>query len=169
MPISLLRIEFAFTVRINLIIRPLNPDKIQALLEIEQQSHFLPWGEQSFNACFTEKQYLHWGAFSTDNPEKLLGYLIFMEILPEIELLNITIDPQYRRQGIAQKLLHTAFSFFAQAKQVNRCFLEVRQSNLAAQQLYLQQGFVFSGKRPRYYQTLTGKEDALLMEKIMSL
>lgn len=153
----------------NMIIRPLNLNIIQSLLEIEQKSHFLPWGEPSFKACFTEPQYKHWGAFSTAPTEKLLGYIIFMEMLPEIELLNITIDSDYRRQGIAQKLLHTAFSFFCQEQQVNRCFLEVRQSNLAAQQLYLQQGFVFSGKRPRYYQTATGKEDALLMEKLMSL
>ncbi len=148
-----------------MITRPLSLDDIPALLQIEQGCHFEPWGQASFEQSLIAPQYQHWGAFSQESSVfTLRGYAIFMVIPPEIELLNITVDPAYQNHGIAQKLLDTAFLFFHE-NQIERCFLEVRQSNLIAQKLYLKNNFHLIGTRPRYYPTITGKEDALLMEK----
>ena len=48
---------------------------------------------------------------------------------------------------------------------LQRCMLEVRESNLAARALYENNGFIVDGVRPRYYRTDQGSEDALLMSR----
>jgi ribosomal-protein-alanine acetyltransferase len=61
----------------------------------------------------------------------------------EVEVLNLAVDPQFRRQGIATQLLRSIRS--------RHVFLEVRESNRAARNLYQKLGFVEIGRRERYY------------------
>jgi ribosomal-protein-alanine N-acetyltransferase len=65
--------------------------------------------------------------------------------LPEREILNLAVAPVFRRMGIGSALLseelRTAADFF----------LEVRESNLAAQELYRRFGFTEVGRRADYY------------------
>ena len=68
------------------------------------------------------------------------------EITPaEREILNLAVDPSYRRQGIATALLS------AELRRRATHFLEVRQSNIAAQKLYAKFGFKEVGRRADYY------------------
>lgn len=81
------------------------------------------------------------------------GFLVSREILPaldggppEREILNLAVAPQYRGLGIAKALLNHELSRDATH------FLEVRESNLAAQALYRTCGFVETGRRAGYYE-----------------
>lgn len=77
----------------------------------------------------------------------LAGFLVSRRIAErEYEILNVAVDPRFRRRGLAQTLIRNH-----QNKFPGTCFLEVRQSNHAARKLYLSLGFEEAGVRPGYY------------------
>ena len=71
----------------------------------------------------------------------------------EGELLNIAVDPAYRRRGVADELLG--------ALPAGRIFIEVRESNAAARALYEGSGFTVIGRRRGYYHS--PDEDGIVM------
>ena len=71
----------------------------------------------------------------------------------EWELLNIAVDPAYRRRGVADELLG--------ALPAGRIFIEVRESNAAARALYEGSGFTLIGRRRGYYHL--PDEDGIVM------
>lgn len=72
----------------------------------------------------------------------------------EWELLNIAVDPAFRRRGAGRALVA--------ALPAGRVFIEVRESNRAALALYETSGFTVSGRRRGYYQF--PMEDGIVME-----
>jgi [ribosomal protein S18]-alanine N-acetyltransferase len=64
----------------------------------------------------------------------------------EREILNLAIDPRYRRRGFAARLVRWQVEAHP-----GQYFLEVRESNRPARRLYSQLGFEEAGKRPNYY------------------
>jgi [ribosomal protein S18]-alanine N-acetyltransferase len=88
----------------------------------------------------------------------LAGYLVCARYDQVWHLMNVAVDPQARRRGLARGLLATMLE---RAGLEASYTLEVRTSNAPAITLYEQFGFRAAGKRPRYYQD-TG-EDALIM------
>ena len=89
----------------------------------------------------------------------VLGYGEIGVVLDEGCLEKIAVDPQYRRQGIAEAIL-SAYLRFGQAH-LAFLTLEVRASNAPAIGLYEKMGFREVGRRKGYYSN--PKEDALLM------
>ena len=65
----------------------------------------------------------------------------------ETELLNLAVTPEFRRQGVARKLVK---SLLAESPGV--VYLEVRESNRAARKFYDHMGFQEVSSRPGYYQ-----------------
>jgi len=78
----------------------------------------------------------------------------------EIELCNLAVHREYRRSGVAHKLLCVALDGFAENDSFS-IFLEVRESNAPAVRFYYSNGFEMVGKRPSYYRNPV--EDALIM------
>lgn len=76
----------------------------------------------------------------------------------EFELLNMAVSPAHRRHGCGKALLESAL-----AGRPGVWFLEVRESNVAAQELYMKLGFHRSGLRHDYYRS--PPEDAIEMIK----
>lgn len=64
----------------------------------------------------------------------------------ESELLNLAVDPAFRRRGIARRLIGALTSGHP-----GTLWLEVRESNLGARKLYESLGFCEAGRRPGYY------------------
>ena len=81
-------------------------------------------------------------------------------IVNEVHVATIATHPDFRRQGIAKKLLSHALQDLS-AEGAQSSFLEVRASNLAAQEMYRKFGYEESGVRRRYYRD--NDEDAILM------
>ena len=83
-------------------------------------------------------------------------------VLDEGQITNIATLPEFRRRGLAKKVL---LSMLDEARSRKLAFvtLEVRESNVAAIALYEQTGFVKLGKRPNFYRKPT--EAAVIMEK----
>jgi ribosomal-protein-alanine N-acetyltransferase len=81
-------------------------------------------------------------------------------IVEEAHVATIATHPDFRRKGIAKRLLaHALRKLMEQGARSS--FLEVRESNRAAQELYRKFGYEETGRRRRYYKD--NDEDAILM------
>ncbi|MDQ6992462.1 MAG: ribosomal protein S18-alanine N-acetyltransferase [Mariprofundus sp.] len=93
---------------------------------------------------------------------ELCGYILSLTIIDEIEIMQIAVHPEYRRQGIARMMSEQLKNL---AVGITCIHLEVRLSNQAAHALYEDLGFIQSGYRKQYYAPDSNglREDALLM------
>jgi len=82
--------------------------------------------------------------------EHTSGFAIFRFAGPEAELLTIAVDPAFRRQGIAKKLILAGHES-AKKSGVEEVFLEVSQENPHAKSLYEQFGYEVRAIRENYY------------------
>jgi ribosomal-protein-alanine N-acetyltransferase len=94
--------------------------------------------------------------------ERFAGYVDFWVVPPDIELLNIAVDPDYRRRGLGRMLLDVV-ERRGRERGGEQVFLEVRRSNLGAQRLYEAAGFSQCGIRKGYYSD--NGEDAILLTR----
>jgi ribosomal protein S18 acetylase RimI-like enzyme/glycosyltransferase involved in cell wall biosynthesis len=105
------------------------------------------------------ESYLTLDTMVADVDRTVVGFLVSRETAPgEREILNLAVDAAYRRSGVARRLLARELERSSQA-----WFLEVRESNLAAQALYSTFGFVPSGTRRDYYEN--PRENAITMRR----
>lgn len=100
------------------------------------------------------------GASEPQSPYPLVGYAGLWLSVDEGHITTIAVVPEYRGRGVGELLLNGLIDQ-AMVLNADMLTLEVRVSNVIAQQLYLKYGFRPSGTRPRYY-TDNG-EDALIM------
>jgi len=90
----------------------------------------------------------------------IVGFAGIWVLVDEAHITNIAVCRQYQRRGIGELLL---ISIIGLAKELKASImtLEVRASNITAQDLYHKYGFVQVGIRRGYY--LDNKEDGVLM------
>ena len=118
-----------------------------------------PWSENSVASELNNGLSL-WLVALKD--ERVVGYVGSQSVLGESDMMNVAVHPDYRRQGIAEKLVNELAA--ALKKRGNHCLsLEVRASNEPAQKLYEKLGFRQVGRRPNYYRN--PKEDACILRK----
>jgi len=100
--------------------------------------------------------------FTAREGERVVAYVIGRLIAPEGEIYRVAVDPDYRRRGIAYRLLDYAVKT-SRGKGLESLFLEVRSQNLPAIKLYTAYGFREIGRRRGYYKNPT--DDAIIMLK----
>lgn len=135
---------------------------LDEVMPIEQQSYEFPWTRGHFSDSLQSGYLLQ---VLCDESGALVGYMVAMHGVDETHLLNLTVAPAWRRRGLAQRLL-AVLNQQARRAGAHQIWLEVRASNEAAQQLYLREGYLVVGRRPRYYPAHPsphGREDAVLM------
>ncbi|MBU2957108.1 GNAT family N-acetyltransferase [Paracoccus sp. 1_MG-2023] len=110
-----------------------------------------PWSAAEFDDLLAGP-----GAFLLGNPR---AFLLGRALAGEAELLTLAVDLALRRRGIARELL-AEFADRAARLGAEEAFLEVAADNVAARSLYLRNGWVEAGLRPRYYGPAT---DAIVM------
>lgn len=142
----------------TIILRKMTLDDIEQVLAIDRMSFSLPWPERSFRFDLTDNPASRCWVAEIDG--KVAGMIVAWLIVDEVHVATIATHPDFRRRGIAKKLLaHTLQHLREEGAQSS--FLEVRASNFAAQEMYRKFGFEETGVRPRYYKD--NDEDALLM------
>lgn len=117
------------------------------------------WSLKAFEEAFENKNAV---IFSAVADNKVIGFLNGSFVLDEAELLNIAVSEEYRNCGVAGLLLK-AFEKELLMRNVVTIYLEVRESNTAARNLYEKYGFVQNGLRKNYYHNPS--ENAVLMVK----
>lgn len=113
-----------------------------------------PWTRSQLKADYNQANTEYFFLVDDDH---VIGFLSIQDLFGEIELTNIAVAKAYQNQGFAKQLLSNLDSF------EEPIFLEVRQSNQKAQDLYLQFGFEIIGHRKAYYHNPI--EDAILMKR----
>ena len=93
---------------------------------------------------------------------EIVGYCFSLGMKNMVHLLNLAVHPDFRRRGIARRLLNEIFSF-ARSHGKSYVFLEVRKSNDTAKRLYSSMGFTHVSTWQRYYSD--SGEDASIMVK----
>ena len=143
---------------LDVIIRPMGEDDLDQVHAIDQISFSLPWAKRAFRYELLENPHsLLWVA---ELDCKVVGAIVVWIILDEAHISTLAVLPEHRLQGYAQKLVVKALSSAVESG-AQHATLEVRASNIAAQNLYRGFGFEIVGRRPRYYQD--NQEDALIM------
>ena len=97
---------------------------------------------------------------AVDENETLLGYAGCWHIFDEAHITTLSVHPEHRRKGVAQKLIFAIIDDCYKAK-IKYITLEVRESNVPAISLYEKNGFKSIGTRKNYYQD--NNENALIM------
>ncbi len=93
-------------------------------------------------------------------PGPVLGYAGAWNLVDELHISTIAVHPRWRRRGLGE-LLVVSMLERALELQVHRATLEVRVSNLAAQNLYNKYGFAIVSRQKAYYSD--NNEDAFIM------
>ncbi len=131
---------------------PLKTD-LPYIIEIEKASFSEPWSEKTIaGALFGDTG----GAVKAlvQGGEKPVGFVIFSLIDGEAEIYDIAVAPESRRKGVGRELIEGAL------KIAERAFLEVREGNIPAKELYKAAGFKEYGIRKGYY---SDGENAVVM------
>lgn len=99
------------------------------------------------------------GIVAIDSDE-ILGFITYSKNIDFAEINDILVAPAFRRQGLAKQLLNRIESLLKDKTQ--KIFLEVRESNFPAINLYKSAGFKQISVRKKYY---SDGENALVMQK----
>jgi ribosomal-protein-alanine N-acetyltransferase len=137
---------------------PMTEPRLDEVVAIERRAYGHPWTRGNFSDSLRsgyQGQLLCAG-------ETILGYFVAMRGVDEVHLLNITVDPMYHRQGWGRVMLD-ALALWARGQGAQWLWLEVRTSNVRAQQVYLRYGYRRVGERKNYYPADHGREDAIVM------
>jgi ribosomal-protein-alanine N-acetyltransferase len=144
-------------------------DDLPTIAEIERRSFSDPWSERAFSdllshphiffACARRGKEAEPGRVG-GSASAPVGYVVAWFASGAGEIANLAVAPDERGQGIGSLLLDAAL---AQARRAGttETYLEVRNSNLRARQLYDSRGFVEVGRRRNYYRRPV--EDAVIL------
>lgn len=143
-------------------LRPARPDDAAPLAALDARAGPWPWSEANYRAACEGEDPALGRALLLDGDGGVLAAVVYSRVLDLAEIQNVVSDPDYRRQGLARRLLEAVLAQL-RAEGAERCMLEVRVSNAPAIALYRRLGFAEDGLRRNYYPLGRGREDALLM------
>lgn len=133
---------------------------LDEVMLIEKSNYEIPWTKGIMKDCINAG----YQCVVLKEDDLIVGYAFLMVNYDESHLLNMCINHSHQGQGLAKKLLNYLHNIclYNQSKVF---ILEVRQSNPIAYGLYKSFGFNEIGIRKKYYKTLDGREDAIVMSK----
>jgi ribosomal protein S18 acetylase RimI-like enzyme len=92
--------------------------------------------------------YLAYGLWVAVDGDRVAGFLVSRPLgMGEGELLNLAVEPGFRRNGVGKALVRAFLAEFP-----GGAYLEVRESNATALCLYKSMGFKEVTRRPGYYE-----------------
>lgn len=147
-------------------LRPMQMTDLEKVMQIEPRIHAFPWSRGNFVDSLNAGYSCWVGIVGNAQSTTLMAYAVMMPVLDEAQILNISVAQGFQRQGYGRQLMQHLCKT-AQSHRASHMFLEVRVSNSKAIQLYQQCGFNEMGIRPNYYPAHQGREDALLMGKVL--
>ena len=137
-------------------IKKFSTEYVSDVAEIEKSCFSNPWNETVLESEL-KNDCSH--IYVAVEEGRAVGYAMLYIVCGEADIIRVAVLPEYRRKGIAEKLLLKSF----EVNETNEIFLDVRESNAPAIKLYQSLGFVDTGVRKDYYSNPT--ENAILMKK----
>lgn len=127
---------------------------------MERRNYEFPWTDGIFRDCVKSRYICR----LVMHEDVVIGYGVMQIGAEEGHILNLCIDKPWQGRGFARLLLeHLVHA--AERRRATVVFLEVRPSNPRAIRLYQLNGFNEIGLRKGYYDSTTGREDALVMAR----
>lgn len=144
-------------------IKAMKEAQVPQIAALERVCFSDPWSEKSILSEL-ENPLSCW--LVAMDGERLAGYVGSQTVLGETDMMNLAVDPDYRRKGLGKELILSLIEALRQRG--SRCLtLEVRDSNAPARALYEGLGFQEIGRRRNYYRN--PREDALIYKKEWTL
>ena len=125
------------------------------VIAIERRAFPTPWSLAMFVLELSKPEGI---CLAAQRDGQLVGYTICSRFDQVWHIMNVSVDPDLQRRGIATTLIEAVIARVGAGAQIT---LEVRPTNVGAIALYKQFGFLAAGSRPRYYQD--NGEDAVIM------
>lgn len=132
------------------------------VVRIENHTYPFPWSRQNF----IDSMAAGYTCTLLRSDELLAGYVVLMNAVDDLHILNITVEASQRGRGLSKRLLSHAEGIARDAG-CTALLLEVRPSNAHARSVYEHLGFVRIGVRRDYYPAERGREDAVVMRKAL--
>ena len=123
------------------------PRDAEEIATLENEIFPDPWSDTDITSLISVEGSMCYTALSDG---KVIGYLIGRQIPPEAEIYRIATAPRHRRRGVAYRLLDYSVKT-ERGRGLESLFLEVRERNLPARNLYTSYGFREIGVRKNYY------------------
>ncbi len=143
----------------RMVLRDLTRQDVPQVLAIEQSAYSHPWTQGHFVDALASGYH----CVGLWDGEALVAYLVAMPGVQETHLLNVTVAPEQQGQGLARRLLQDWLDW-SRAQGAMQVWLEVRESNARALQVYAHAGFVRVHIRKDYYpMDRTRREHAVVM------
>ncbi|MDY3781871.1 MAG: ribosomal protein S18-alanine N-acetyltransferase [Candidatus Faecousia sp.] len=144
-------------------IKAMKEAQVPQIAALERVCFSDPWSEKSILSEL-ENPLSCW--LVAMDGERLAGYVGSQTVLGETDMMNLAVDPDYRRKGLGKELILSLIEALRQRG--SRCLtLEVRDSNAPARALYEGLTFQEIGRRRNYYRN--PREDALIYKKEWTL
>ena len=145
-------------------ILPLSENHLPQMMDIERGVFEYPWSASQMKDSILSAHTETWGLLDLNN--RLIAFAIVSVIFDEAEILNFSVAKADQYQGFGQKLLAYLMNHLSY-KQIEKLFLEVRVSNIAAISIYKKYGFEQISIRKNYYRVGDNHEDALVLQAIL--
>jgi len=151
------------TRRTSISFNRLSSIEIPSVLSIEEQNSDDPWSQDQFTTSIENNNNL---CYCLSFNGKTIGYLIAMLAGETADILNIGIDPNFKRQGYGTALLNHLIEELKK-RHISEILLEVRAGNKSAILFYKRQGFEEISVRKNYYmknsKNQSHREDGIIM------
>ncbi|HED35775.1 MAG TPA: ribosomal-protein-alanine N-acetyltransferase [Gammaproteobacteria bacterium] len=142
----------------------MRPADVAEILKIEVAVYPTPWTEGIFNDCIR----VGYNCWVYLEQGKIISYGLVSVAANEAHVLNLCVAPHAQGCGHGKRMLYKLIAL-AEERQASSIFLEVRESNIAALNLYEKEGFNRIGLRKGYYPGEDGREDALVFARELNL
>lgn len=142
-----------------MIIRAAEQMDIDAIVRVEDACFSTPWSIDAIKHEICENKLADF-MIACDEENNIIGYIGIWTLLDECQINKIAVMPEKRKIGIGKTILNHVIEL-TRDMGVKSWYLEVRESNTAAQALYRSAGFSSVGTRKNYY--INPVEDAVLM------
>lgn len=141
----------------NLILRIMNKNDVDAVYKVEEDCFPDPWSKESIRQELKNNLARY---IVAEIDDQIVGYVGVWFVLDEGHITNVAVHSDYRGRKIGDKLIKELVEI-CKENNLSAITLEVRTSNVVAQNLYKKYGFKMAGIRKEYYSD--NKEDAIIM------
>jgi [ribosomal protein S18]-alanine N-acetyltransferase len=128
------------------------------VLQIEKESFEFPWLDEDFIRCLRQRNCI---GMVAEHEDRVVGFMIYELHKTRIRVLNFAVSAQYQRRGVGSQMVAKLITKLSTQRR-SRILLEVRETNLAAQLFFRENGFRAVSVLHSYYEDTP--EDAYLMQ-----
>ena len=128
------------------------------VLDIEEESFEFPWSEEDFIRCLRGRNCI---GMVAEHEDRVVGFMIYELHKNRIHVLNFAVAADHRRYGVGSQMVAKLIGKLSSQRR-SRIALEVRETNLAAQLFFRENGFRAESVLRAYYEDTP--EDAYQMQ-----